>query len=170
MDAASLKTAQKVTNAAKASIAIGAGGDSKMSGLGKSSTRGAGGAMVTAKYEVDVQGGRGRATTYLVKGTKPLWILDNPTQPHYIFKGARANRAMKPAPLIKAKKGKKTLAAKQSFYESLFGGDQPQRVHKKHPGTKGKRTFWRAVDRVTPMVPKWYADALSASMAKRLLK
>ena len=162
MDAASLKATQKVTDAAKLSIRVAAGGDSKMSGLGKKSTRDAGGAEVTARYKVDRQGTRGRATTYLVYGTKPLWILDNPTRPHPYKKKkkVRASRVDKYG--VVRQKSASALAKQQSFYESMFGGAQ-------HPGTKGKRSFWRAVDRVEPMVPRWIQQALSTSVTKRLV-
>jgi hypothetical protein len=117
-----------------------------------------GGAMVTAKYEVNRQGTRGRATTYIVKGTKPLWILDNPTRPHSLSKKKGKGR--------KGKKGYSAASYEKTaaFYEQLFGAASEQ-----HPGTKGKRSFWNAVDRVTPLVPGWIQSALSTSMAKRLI-
>jgi hypothetical protein len=172
MDAASLRATQKVTDAAKLSIRVAAGGDSKMSGLGKKSTRDAGGAEVTARYKVDVQGTRGRATTYLVYGTRPLWMLDNPTKPHWNIKGARKSRAKGRWDGVKRQKSKKSLESQQAFYESLFGGgdtSKPLKLASKHPGTKGKRSFWKGVERVEPLVPRWIQQALSASMTKRLV-
>jgi hypothetical protein len=130
-----------MTQAARASIAAGSGGDSALSNVGR---RG-GGAKVGARYDVK---GTENATA-LVRATGPLHLLDNPTRPHRITSKVRKGRSR---------------ASRESFYNAIFGGGSGfggakplrtpygPRYSVQHPGTSGKRTFFRAVERAEPMV------------------
>jgi hypothetical protein len=141
-----------VTQAARASIAVGSGGDSALSNVGR-------GARVGARY--DVRGDKN--PTALVRATGPLHLLDNPTRAHEI-------RA-------KVTKGR-SRASRSQFYNAIFGGSggfasvRPMRTpygpryRVQHPGTRGKRTFFRAVDRTKAYVSKVYANEYAQQMRR----
>jgi hypothetical protein len=149
------KAALVATTAARASIAVGSGGDSVMSNVG----RGAKGAKVGVRY--DIKGAQN--PTALIRATGPLHILDNPTSPHQI--------------MSKVKKGR-SRASRGAFYNALFGGDggfgaaKPLRTpygpryRVQHPGTKGKRTFWRAIDNVRPLIPITFRTEVARQMSR----
>ena len=148
------KAALLATTAARASIAAGSGGDSRLSNVGR------GGANVGARF--DVKPGTGGATA-LVRATGPLQLLDNPTSPHQI--------------MTKVRKGR-SKASRGAFYEALFGGSggfsgmKPLRTpygpryRVKHPGTSGKRTFWRAIDNTRPLIPVVFRTQLAREMRR----
>lgn len=149
------KAALVATTAARASIAAGSGGDSRMSNVGRS-----GGAKVGARY--DVKGAQN--PTALVRATGPLHLLDNPTAPHQIT----------PRSLRKGR----SRASKGAFYNALFGGGSGfgtakplstpygPRYRVQHPGTKGKRTFWRAIDNVKPLIPITFRTEMVREMRR----
>lgn len=127
-----------LTNAARASIRAGSGGDMAMSNVGRR-----GGARVGARF--DIQGDNN--PTALIKATGPLHLLDNPTAPHQI--------------MSKVKKGR-SQASRAAFYNAIFGGGSGfgnakplrtpygPRYSVQHPGTRGKRTFFRGIDAAKP--------------------
>lgn len=148
------KAALVVTTAARASIAAGSGGDSALSNVGR------GGAKVGARF--DVKGTQN--ATALIRGTGPLHLLDNPTGPHVIVpKGLRKGRS-------KSSRG--------AFYNALFGGGSGfgaakplrtpygPRYRVQHPGTRGKRTFFRGVDAARPLVPATVRAEVSRQMVR----
>lgn len=129
---------------ARAAIQAGSGGDNRLSNVGR-------GARVGARYDV-----RGTQNpTALVYATGPLHLLDNPTRPHQITP--------------KVKKGR-SRASRAAFYNAIFGGEggfgsaRPLRTpygpryRVQHPGTKGKRTWQRSIDRAEPFLPKIFAE------------
>ena len=153
--AAVQKAALFVTQAARASITAGSGGDARLSGVG----RVPGGARVGARFDV-----KGTTNpTAVVRATGPLHLLDNPTRAHQIT--ARVGKG-------------RSRASRSAFYNAIFGGSggfagvRPMstpygpRFRVQHPGTAGKRTFWSAVDRAGPMVPRVFAEAYRESMRR----
>jgi len=164
MEAATERAALKTVTAARASIKRASGGDSRLSGRGGKGTKARGGAFVGAGYEMAKAGTHGRSASALVRARGELWILDNPTKAHKI------------AP--KVKKGRANSLQRSSWIaaqEGRFMGVKPLRFRDggfsyraRHRGTRGKRSFWNAVDRVAPSVPAIYQDALASSMVKRL--
>ena len=170
MEAATGKAALKVTTAARASIARASGGDSRLSGMASKKT-GKGG-KVGARYDMAKAGTHGRSASALVRATGPLHILDSPTRRHQVMASVKKGRSSK------SKAGR---AQREAFYNAIFGGEggfsgvKPLAFkgggfayRAQHPGTRGKRSFWTAVDRVAPSVPAIYQDALASSMVKRL--
>lgn len=148
------KAALYVTQAARTSIAAGSGGDSRLSNVGR-----AGGARVGARY--DVKGTDN--PTALVRATGPLHLLDNPTRPHQITAKVRKGRSR---------------AARESFYNAIFGGSggfagvsplrtpYGPRFRVQHPGTRGKSTFRSAVDRARPFTSRIFAEEYRQQMRK----
>lgn len=131
------KAALALTQSARASIAAGSGGDSYLSNVGS-------GARVGARYDVQSSGD---TATAVVRGTGALHLLDNPTGPHRIT--------------AKLSKGR-SQASRAAFYNALFGGGSGYgsarplrtpygpRYSVMHPGTRGKRTFWRGIEAAIP--------------------
>jgi hypothetical protein len=149
------QSALLLTRAARASIAAGSGGDSALSNVGR---RG-GGARVGARY--DIKGTDN--VTALVRATGPLHLLDNPTAPHRI--SARVAKG-------------RSRASRAAFYNAIFGGGSGYGTAKplrtpygprysvQHPGTKGKRTFWRAIDRAAPLSRLTFQQTYKAQMRR----
>lgn len=147
------KAALVATTAARASITAGTG-DSTMSNVGR------GGAKVGARY--DVKGTQNPSA--LIRATGPLHLLDNPTRPHVIVpRGLKKGRSR---------------ASKGDFYNALFGGGSGfgsakplrtpygPRYRVQHPGTRGKRTFWRGIDAARPLVPITFRTEVSRQMVR----
>jgi hypothetical protein len=146
------QSALLVTKAARSSIRAGSGGDSILSNVGR-------GARVGARYDIE-----GAANpTALVRATGPLHLLDNPTRAHQITP--------------KVKKGR-SRASRAAFYNAIFGGEggfggtRPMRTpygpryRVNHPGTRGKRTFFRAVDAAKPFVKVAFIDGQRKSLRR----
>lgn len=141
-----------VTRSARTSIRAGSGGDSVLSNVGR-------GARVGARY--DIQGRQN--PTALVRATGPLRLLDNPTRPHRI--GA------------KVKKGR-SQSSRAAFYNAIFGGGSGYgsakplrtpygpRYSVQHPGTRGKRTFWKGVTAAKPFVRLEFNNGVRRGMRR----
>ena len=149
------KAALVATTAARASIAAGSGGDSALSNVGRQ-----GGAKVGARF--DVKGTQNPSA--LIRATGPLHLLDNPTKPHTIVpRGLKKGRSR---------------ASRGDFYNALFGGGSGfgsakplrtpygPRYRVQHPGTRGKRTFWRGIDAARPLVPLTFRTEVSRQMVR----
>lgn len=148
------KAALVATSAARASIAAGSGGDSVLSNVGR------GGAKVGARF--DVKGTQNPSA--LIRATGPLHLLDNPTSPHVIV----------PRSLRKGR----SRSSRGDFYNALFGGGSGfgsakplrtpygPRMRVQHPGTRGKRTFWRAIDNVRPLIPITFRTEMVRQMRR----
>ena len=165
MEVATEKSALKLTTAARASIAQAAGGDSRLSGQGSAKLRGGkGGAKVGARYDMAKAGVHGRSPSALVKMSGPLPLLDNPVPPHEIrpkVKRGRAN-SLQRSSWIAAQEGRfmgvKPLRFKDGSYR--FGA--------RHPGTRGKRSFWSAVERTQPQMSRIFQAELVKAMSGHL--
>lgn len=152
---ATASAALEVTNTIRAEIRTDSGGDMVLSGMG---------AKVGARYSVR----GGSSPTALISATGPMQILESDTQSHSILSGG-VGRA----------KGRSRAArrqAKQELYNALFGGQfsgaRPlstpygPRYSVNHPGTKGKKTWSRGVEKAAPHVPKVYQDALAKHLRR----
>ena len=167
MESATERAALKTVTAARTSIAKASGGDNRLSGRGGAKTKARGGAFVGAGYEMSKAGTHGRASaSALVHMRGVLWLLDNPTKAHKIVPKVKKGRAnsLQRATWIAAQDGRYAGIKPLRFRDGSF------RYGANHPGTRGKRSFWNAVDRVAPTIPSIYQDALASSMTKRLLK
>lgn len=110
-----------LTRKARRNIAAESGGDSRLSGVGKS------GAKVGAKYTV--RGGEN--VTGLVTATGPLQLIERDTKPHVeIPKRASSSRR---------RSGPTVLSTPYGPRRSV-----------QHPGTKGSHPFERAVNATIP--------------------
>ena len=166
MEAATAKAALKVTTAARASIARASGGDNRLSGGGVGGKRRPkNGSFVGAGYEMAKAGTHGRSASALVHMRGVLWILDNPTGAHKISPHVKKGRAnsLQRSSWIAAQEGRFMGVKPLRFRDGSF------RYTANHPGTRGKRSFWNAVDKVTPTIPAIYRNALASSMTKRLV-
>jgi hypothetical protein len=165
MEAATERAALKTVTAARASIQRASGGDNRLSGRGGAKTKARGGAFVGAGYEMSKAGTHGRASaSALVHMRGVLWLLDNPTKAHKIAPKVKKGRAnsLQRSSWIAAQEGRYMGVKPLRFRDGSF------RYGANHPGTRGKRSFWNAVDRVAPQIPAIYSDALASSMVKRL--
>jgi hypothetical protein len=156
MAGATAKAAAEVTNSARDEIRKDSGGDMVLSGMG---------AKVGARY--DIKGGDN--PTALIRATGPLHILESDTSQHIILPGG-VGRAQGRSRVARR-------AAKQDLYNALFGGSVGSgatplrtpygpRYRVNHPGTTGKKTWSRAIERAIPKVPKTYQDALNQHLRK----
>lgn len=156
MSAATAQAALVVTNTVRAEITQDSGGDNVLSGMG---------AKVGARFDVRP----GSEPTALIRATGPLQILESDTQPHGIL----------PAGVGRAQGRTKAArrAAKQGLYDALFGGSYGSgtkplrtpygpRYRVSHPGTSGKRTWSRGIDKAIPKVPKVYQAALAKALRR----
>jgi hypothetical protein len=156
MQAATKAAAFDVTSAARDAIRSDSGGDSVLSGVGKRGTK------VGARF--DMVGPR--LDEALVRATGPMQIIENDTDQHQQI----------PSGIGRARRQSRR-AAKQQLYEALFGssgfaGTKPlaapggpfYRVN--HPGTRGKHTWARAIEKAKPKVPQVYQKALNAHLRK----
>ena len=138
-----------VTTAARASIAAGSGGDSYLSNVGS-------GARVGARY--DIKGTQN--PTALIRATGPLHLLDNPTSPHRITAKQRRGR-------------RRNRDFRSRFYTTVnMSGATPLRTpygpryNVWHPGTRGKRTFFNAVDATRALIPVAFRTGVSRAMVR----
>lgn len=164
MEVATEKSALKLTTAARASIARAAGGDSRMSGMGSAGLRGKGGAKVGAGYTMSAAGVHGRSPSALVALRGPLWILDNPTKGHQIAPKVKKGRAnsLQRSMFIAASEGRFAGIKPLRFKDGSF------RFGAKHPGTRGKRSFWSAVERTQPQMSRIFQAELVKAMSGHL--
>jgi len=140
------------TQSARASIRAGSG-DGRLSQVGRS------GARVGARY--DIQGVKN--PTALVRATGPLHLMDNPTRPHRITAKVRKGRSRR---------------SRSNFYNAIFGGGTGfagatplrtpygPRFSVEHPGTRGKRTFWRGIDVARPLLPRKFSEGYRQGLRK----
>lgn len=148
------------TNAARTSIRGGSGGDSALSNVGRR-----GGARVGARYDM-----KGTTNpTALIYATGPLHLLDNPTRAHLITaRGYRLSRAK---------------SKRDQVYNAIFGGEfsgsigsarraTPMRTpygpryYARHPGTRGKRTFFRGINAAEPFLPRIFQSEMKQQMRR----
>jgi hypothetical protein len=90
----------------------------------------------------DVKGGTDPVA--LVRFRGPFHLVDNPTEPHKI--------------------GPKTKGRRKKRKAVSFGG--MARASVKHPGTKGKRTFPKAVKKAEVVVPRIMASSMIGNLRK----
>jgi hypothetical protein len=131
------------------------GGDSRLSGVGKS------GAKLGAKYKIY---GWSNPTAYIT-ATGPYHLLERDTSPHRIIpRGRRVSKrwenAVRKGRLPADSKkiflgGKKALAFNGRLYSSV-----------QHPGSAGKHTFERTWKRVAPDTPKIFEREVEAELRK----
>lgn len=154
--AATGAAALEVTSVVRDAIRKDSGGDMVLSGMA---------ARVGARYDV-----KGTTNpTALIRATGPLHILESDTSPHTIM----------PTGVGRAKGRSKAArrAAKQSLYDALFGntgyaGVKPlstpygPKYRVNHPGTTGKRTWSRSLERAIPRVPEVYQRALAKHLRR----
>ena len=155
MSKATAGAALEVTNTVRDAIREDSGGDNVLSGMG---------ARVGARYDVI---GRQNPVA-LIRATGPLQILESDTKPHGILpKGIGSGHG-------RTKAGRR--ASKQALYDALFGGTYSgispmntpygYKYRVNHPGTKGKRTWSRAIEQATPRVPAEYQRALQKALRR----
>lgn len=149
------KAAFVLKTSVQANLLPDTGGDFRMSGVGSKATRARGGAPVGVRYTVknDDKGD----PTALLRMTGPAHLLERDTAPHTILpKGVgrvqgrrtRANR----------------LAARQNLYDVLFQAEGSAIRGRQHPGTKGKHTFEKGIERATPAARKILGRAVGKSL------
>lgn len=154
------KAALRMTLAARASIAAASGGDSRLSGVGKS------GAKVGARYKIKRSQHNPSA---LVSAEGPLQLIERDTKAH----GELPKGVGKAQGRTKAAR----YAAKQNLYDALFGsggfaGTTPlstpygPRYRVQHPGTRGKHPFERAIDHTSPSTPEVFQREIHEAMAR----
>lgn len=152
--------AKTLTHRARQNIAVASGGDSRLSGVGKT------GARVGAKYSVR----GGDSPTGLVTAIGPLQLIERDTQEH--------GELPRSVGRIQGRRTKEArYAAKQRLYNALFGsggfsGATPlstpygPRYRVQHPGTRGKHPFERAVDATVPDAPRIFQRELEAALRR----
>lgn len=130
--------ALELTQRARKNIAVASGGDNRLSGVGKR------GAKVSARY--DIKGTKN--PTALVRANGPLHLVERDTKPHEI--DATRTRTGR-----RRRSGKKALS-------TPYG----PKAKVRHPGTRGKHPWQRAVDQTLPHTPHIFSAEINAAMKK----
>jgi hypothetical protein len=150
VNAAALKVTTEIRDATRRDT----GGDSRLSGVGKS------GARLGARYKVY---GGDNQTAY-ISATGPYHLLERNTSPHLISAGRRLSRKWQNAVArgrISADSDRIYTRGKRAL---KFNGRFASNVE--HPGTRGKHTFERAWKRAAPKAPEIFQREVAASLRK----
>jgi hypothetical protein len=149
------KSALKVTTEIRDATRRDTGGDSRLSGVGKS------GARLNARYKLY---GGDNPTAYIT-ATGPYHLLERDASAHFIIpRGWRVSRRYTNA----VRKGKLPADGKVVYLGGAkalkFGGRFSMTAE--HPGTRGKHTFERAWKRAAPETPKIFQREVMASLKR----
>lgn len=148
------RSAGYVTNVIRDDTRRDTGGDSRLSGVGKS------GARVGARYRVS---GTGAAAKAYIRALGPYQLLERDTAAHFMVpRGWRVSKRYGTAvakgrtprgPMFLA--GSRALKFKGGFYTTA-----------EHPGTRGKHTFERAWKRAAPRTTEIFGREVAAALQK----
>ena len=148
-------SALKVTTEIRQATARDTGGDSRLSGVGKS------GAKLGARFKLY----GGENPTAYITATGPYHLLERNTSARFIIpRGWRVSRRY--TNLVK--KGKLPADGKVIY----LGGAKALKfdgrfaMTAEHPGTRGKHTFERAWKRAAPEAPRIFQREVSAALRK----